>query len=306
MGDSPEPMKRLEWPQVPDQADPNDDEIVDPEGHWLPDGTDSSDAPTAPVFDTVFRADRRWAPQHGAQGRSDSALPGAFLYPEPAPLGAGANEPEEPVATAPIPVARASSLIREIVETSLLAILVFLSVRASIQHYRVEGDSMDPSLENGEFLLVNSLVYSKVNLSKFADWVPFWDPGPPDVRHVFHGPQRGDIIILNPRQRADRDLVKRVIGVPGDRFEIRNGVVYIDGRELIEPYILEPWRGELEPIEIPRGFYFVMGDNRNNSADSRSFGLVDEDDIIGKALGSWWPKEKWGRAPNEEPKLAPE
>ena len=61
----------------------------------------------------------------------------------------------------------------------------------------------------------------------------------------------------------------------------------------------------MDPIQIPAHNYFVMGDNRNNSLDSRSFGLVVEDDIIGKAMASWWPKDKWGLAPNEEPKLAP-
>ncbi|WP_343394303.1 signal peptidase I [Candidatus Amarobacter glycogenicus] len=109
---------------------------------------------------------------------------------------------------------RTSTLLRELVETGLLAILVFLSVRASVQHYRVEGLSMDPTLEDGEFLLVNSLVYSEVDLEKVGKWVPFWDPGEPGVRHVFHGPERGDIVILHQRVGVERDLVKRIIGIP--------------------------------------------------------------------------------------------
>ncbi|HNO66160.1 MAG TPA: signal peptidase I, partial [Tepidiformaceae bacterium] len=200
---------------------------------------------------------------------------------------------------------RRRHFVREVVETLLLAVLVFLAVRASIQHYRVEGHSMDPTLSNGEFLLVNSLVYSKVNIDKLADLVPFWDPDEQGERHIFHGPERGDIIILHSRREVGRDLVKRVIGVPGDVFEIRNGTVYIDGRRLVEPYTNGEWSGNLSPVRIPAGKYFVMGDNRNNSLDSRAFGLVDEDDIVGKALASWWPRENWGLAPNEEPKLAP-
>jgi signal peptidase I len=307
MGDSPEPMKRLEWPNVPHGFDDDElEDVLDPEGHWLPAGTGQPEARDPLTFDTVFRDDRRWAPQHGARGRSDTALPGAFLFPEPRTLSDPyPRERVEDAETAQATGVGRGHLVREIVETALLAILVFLSVRASVQHYRVEGASMDPSLENGEFLLVNSIVYSEVNLQKFADWVPFWDPDPPDVRQIFHGPERGDIVIVNPRQRDDRDLVKRIVGIPGDLFEIRNGTVFINGHELIEPYIKEPWRGALDPIEIPADFYFVMGDNRNNSADSRSFGLVDEDDIIGKAMASWWPKSKWGAAPNQEPKLAP-
>ena len=223
MGDSPEPMKRLEWPGV-SEFDDEPEDIIDPEGHWLPDGNEPTQTGDPLTFEAIFRDDRRWAPQHGLQGRSDSALPGAFLYPEPTPgeEPAPAFDPE-PATTAAVAAGRRTAIVREIVETALLAILVFLAVRASIQHYRVEGDSMDPTLENGEFLLVNSLVYSEINLQKVADWVPFWDPGKPDERHVFHAPERGDIIILNPRQRHDRDLVKRIVGVPGDLFEIRDG-----------------------------------------------------------------------------------
>ena len=289
---------------------PGDDEelpdALDPAGNWLPD--DEAPAP-APEFDSLLFRDRRFAPQHGALGRSDSALPGAFLFPEPEP----AREPQpesdgDPVTETPDAATKrpGSTFIRELVETLLLAILVFLAVRSSVQHYRVEGRSMDPNLDDGEFLLVNSLVYSEVNLDKLAKWVPFWDPGGPDMRHVFHPPERGDVVVLHPRQRDNRDLVKRIIGLPGETLEIRDGVVIINGRELIEPYIREPWRGNFDQIVIPADFYFVMGDNRNESADSRSFGPVDEDDIVGKAMASWWPREKFGLAPNESPSFGRE
>lgn len=308
MSDTPEPPRRLEWPDQPRPLGEEAEDVLDPAGNWLPEGGEpAQQAKSSPAFDSIlFRPDARWAPQHGAAGRSDSALPGAFLFPEPALPRPLEPQPEVAADTEAIPETKHNrSLIREIVETGLLAILVFLAVRASIQHYRVEGHSMDPSLSNGEFLLVNSLVYSEVNIGKIADFIPFWDPGEPDVRHIFHGPERGDIVILHSRQAARSDLVKRVIGVPGDVFEIRDGHVFIDDRELIEPYTNGPWRGNLAPVRIPPGKYFVMGDNRNNSLDSRAFGLVDEDAIVGKALGSWWPREQWGLAPNESPKFAP-
>ena len=309
MGDTPEPPRRLEWPEHPQLLGDEPEEVLDPAGNWLPEAGEQSPRPADPAtFDSLlFRQQARWAPQHGARGRSDSALPGAFLFPEPdvAPPPFLTEEEEEDAREEERLKARRHSFIRELVETGLLAVLVFLAVRASVQHYRVEGHSMDPTLSSGEFLLVNSLVYSEVNLHDVARWVPFWDPGEPDVRHVFHGPQRGDIVILHPRQRDQRDLVKRIIGVPGDVLEIRNGTVYIDGRALIEPYVNGSWRGDLQPVQIPSHEYFVMGDNRNESLDSRSFGLVQEDDIIGKAMASWWPRDKWGLAPNEEPKLAP-
>lgn len=307
MGDAPEPPRRLEWPDQPQPLGDEPEDVLDPAGNWLPDQGEPAIQPDDPAtFDSLlFRHEARWAPQHGALGRSESALPGAFLFPEPAlPFPEADEAAGTPEDEAVEPISHRHSFVRELVETGLLAILVFLAVRASVQHYRVEGHSMDPTLANGEFLLVNSLVYSEVNLDKVAQWVPFWDPGEPDVRHVFHGPQRGDIVILHPRQTNGRDLVKRIIGVPGDVIEIREGKVLIDGRELIEPYTNGPWRGSMPAVRIPEDKYFVMGDNRNDSLDSRSFGLVDEKDIVGKALGSWWPKDKWGLAPNEEPTFA--
>ena len=311
MTEPPEPPRRLEWPEGSLDRDDEPADPLDPGGHWLPEAGDGDASRDPQTFDSLFRDERRWAPQHGRLGRDDSALPGAFMFPELSSATAqsptlGSGAPGE--SSDPEPALRArrgTALLREIVETGLLAILVFLAVRASVQHYRVEGESMAPTLENGEFLLVNSLVYSEVNIGKAGDWVPFWDPGEPDVRQVFHGPERGDIVVLHPRQRYDRnDLVKRVIGIPGDRFEIREGKVFVNGRELIEPYIKQAWRGQLDPIDIPADRYFVMGDNRDNSQDSRSFGLVDEDDIVGKAIVSWWPRSAWGLAPNEEPSLS--
>jgi len=291
---------------VPSPFGDEPEDVRDPEGHWLPDGVDAERLAESLSIDSVlFRNQGRWAPQHGARGRSDTALPGAFLFPEPdTELPPRTTEPAEEAAEEPRKGYGGHTLIREIVETGLLAILVFLAVRASVQHYRVEGHSMDPTLDDGEFLLVNSLVYSKVDLNAFGEWVPFWDPAEPDERFVFHGPERGDIIVLHHRvQVENRDLVKRVIGLPGDTVEVRDGVVIINGRILEEPYITEPWGGNFDAKVMPPGQYFVMGDNRNNSLDSRIFGPVLIEDIVGKALVSWWPRDAIGLSPNEKPKL---
>ncbi|PFG73939.1 signal peptidase I [Tepidiforma thermophila] len=192
--------------------------------------------------------------------------------------------------------------IREVVETVMLAALVFLSVRASFGNFKVDGNSMYPTLENGEFLIVNKLVYSEVDLEKLSNFLPFIDPGDDPTRYVFHGPQRGDIIVLRDPRDPSTDLIKRVIGLPGETIEIVNGKVYINDRLLEEPYITTPWNDTLPKILIPPDEYFVMGDNRNNSLDSRSaqVGLVSKDLIIGKATLTYLPLDRFGLAPNQK------
>src|SRR4030043_2299536 len=114
---------------------------------------------------------------------------------------------------------------RELVETLLLALLISLAVRSAVQNFKVEGDSMLPSLENGQYIIVNKLAYAQIDLDKF-DWIPFFDPGDSPVHHLFGTPDRGDIIVFRSPTNPDRDFIKRVIGVPGDSVEIRSGVAY--------------------------------------------------------------------------------
>ena len=195
----------------------------------------------------------------------------------------------------------ASRLIREIVETSLLAILVFLCVRASFGTYQVEGHSMDPTLQDGEFLIVNQLTYARIDTNNLSDVVPGFPGGKHDV---FGGPGRGDIIILhNPQDPAGKRLVKRIIGLPGELIETTGGEVRIDGHPLEEPYIHITWRVSGPSVVCPAESYYVMGDNRDNSSDSRVFGCVPHDLLIGKATISLWPSDRFGLAPNKEPTL---
>jgi signal peptidase I len=167
---------------------------------------------------------------------------------------------------------------------------------------------MHPTLEDGQFLIVNKLVYAEVDMDKLGDFVPFVEAGSDPKRNIFHGPERGDIIVLRDPRNPETDLIKRVIGLPGESIEILDGKVYINDHLLEEPYIEQDWHDSKPKITIPPGEYFVMGDNRDNSLDSRSnaVGLVPQDLIIGKAMVSYWPSAKFGLAPNEEGTLTDE
>ena len=211
------------------------------------------------------------------------------------------------VITIPRPARRWTVTVRELAETLLLALLIFLSVRASFQNFRVEGLSMVPSLENGEYLIVNKLTYARLDMSIF-NFLPFYDAGSDPVHHLWGTPQRGDVIVFKAPTSPNRDFIKRIIGLPGDHIEITpEGQVMLNDRVLDEPYIQGVTRCQLnasadcEPIAVPPegspeaharcgsdACYFVMGDNRENSSDSRQGWLVPEENIIGKALITYW------------------
>jgi len=203
---------------------------------------------------------------------------------------------------------RRRALLREIVETGLLAILVFLSVRASFQNFKVDGASMQPALADGQFLIVNKLIYSEIDLDKLGTFFPFISGGENPKRNVFHGPERGDIVVLQDPRSPSTDLIKRIIGLPGETLEIVDGRVFVNDFLLEEPYITTEWNDSRPKIAIPADYYFVMGDNRENSLDSRSqqVGLIHKDLIIGKAMFSYWPRSKFGLAPNDSGKLTDE
>jgi signal peptidase I len=194
---------------------------------------------------------------------------------------------------------------RELIETLLLALLIFLAVRSAVQNFKVEGESMLPSLENGQYIIVNKLAYAQIDLSKF-DWIPFFDPGDDPVHHLFGTPERGDVIVFEAPTKANSDFIKRVIGVPGDTIEIKDSVVYVNGEPLVEPYIEGRTSCPCGPWVVKPGTYFVMGDHRNNSSDSRGFGAIPEETIIGKALFSYWPLSEVGLAPNHSVSFASE
>jgi len=188
--------------------------------------------------------------------------------------------------------------LREVVETLLLALLIFLAVRALVQNFRVEGASMEPGLHNGQYILVNKFIYTRVNLEFLQELFPFLDLGDNTVHHLFRAPRRGDIIVFHYPRDPSRIFIKRIIGVPGDTVEARRGIVYVNGHPLDEPYVLNRGGLNLPPTSIPPGHYFVLGDNRRASSDSRQGWLVPEENIIGLAWFSYWPLKELGLVPN--------
>jgi signal peptidase I len=156
-------------------------------------------------------------------------------------------------------------LLLDVLETVLLAVVLFLVINALSARVNVDGTSMQPTLNDGEYILVNRTAY------------------------LFSEPERGDIIVFHyPRDPHSQDLIKRVIGIPGDTVVIENKMVIVNGTTLDEPYIAS------EPLyagtwQVPDSSLFVLGDNRNNSSDSHQWGLVPYEQIIGKALVIYYP-----------------
>lgn len=163
--------------------------------------------------------------------------------------------------------------VRRLVRDVALALLVcVLALAFLFQPFKVEGTSMQPRLTEHERILVNKLVY-RLRPVERGEVVVFWFPGDPG-----------------------RSFIKRVIGVPGDRIEIRGGDVYVNGERLAEPYLRAEYR-EVEdfgPVRVEPGNYFVLGDHRNVSNDSRSWGMVPERLIYGKAFLRYWPFSRMG------------
>jgi signal peptidase I len=183
---------------------------------------------------------------------------------------------------------------REILETVLLTLLIFLLVRSVVQNFRVEGESMSPTLHSGQYLLINKAVYWLSDTNTLSSYVP----DPVKASPLFHPPQRGDVIVFRFPREPSRDFIKRVIAVPGEMVEIRDHRVYVDDAPLNEPYIKDPPLYPMAQIRVTDGNYFVLGDNRNNSSDSHVWGLVPTDDIIGQAWLSYWPVATWGFVPS--------
>ncbi len=187
-------------------------------------------------------------------------------------------------------------LVRELIETVLLSIVILLALEFSLQNYRVEGSSMFPTLVEGEHLIVNKLVYARVDRDSLASTLTFPRAAAPasSSLFVFRPPQHGEVIIFRYPNNRDREFVKRVIGVPGDHIEIQRGEVIRNGEPVDEPYVIRPSTRSYSSIYIPPGSYYVLGDNRIASNDSRSWGLVPESDIVGRAWFSYWPYDTLG------------
>jgi signal peptidase I len=190
------------------------------------------------------------------------------------------NQPTQPVIARPKPVSFLRQILRfigSVLQTVLFAAVLFFAVNLVTARIRVEGDSMEPSLHDGQFVVVSRLAY--------------------DLPLFQSEPQRGDIVVFRFPLNPERRFIKRVIGLPGDEVLVQDGAVYINGVQLFEPYLATPpayksaWRvGQDEVI--------VLGDNRNNSSDSQNWGALPLEGIIGKAVLVYWPLENLGWIPH--------
>jgi signal peptidase I len=174
-------------------------------------------------------------------------------------------------------------LLKELVETTILAGLIFVILQITVQNYQVEGSSMLPTLNPDDCVLANKFTYSRIDKSKYGDFLPSIDPHQGHLLFLFHPPRRGEIVIFEYPQDRSRHFVKRVIGVPGDEVRIQNGAVFVNKHEILEPYLDRSHSTSNHgPIIVGTGEYFVLGDNRLSSNDSRAWGTINNDHIIGK------------------------
>ena len=180
---------------------------------------------------------------------------------------------------------------REIMEAVLLALVALLVLQGTVRNFKVEGSSMSPTLQGGQYLVVDQVSYFKLDVERLARIVPFWDASGTDPKFAFDPPTRGEIIVFRYPEDPAKDFVKRVVGLPGETVAVRSGTVYIDGEALREPYLQRSDRSSARELTLGAKEYYVIGDNRRNSNDSRSWGVVPEDNIVGRVFLVYWPWE---------------
>lgn len=186
------------------------------------------------------------------------------------------------------------SALREWIESILIAVALAVFIRTFFfQIYKIPTESMVPTLIPRDKIFVSKLVYGPK--------VPFIDYRLPGLRK----PKRGEVIVFVPPHQKDKFFlkrkvyIKRLIGLGGESVFIKNGNIYINGKVIIDPVIAKNHytdRGSYgsREIVVPRGKYFFLGDNSNNSSDSRMWGFVNEGDVVGKAIFVWWPPKRIG------------
>jgi signal peptidase I len=185
-------------------------------------------------------------------------------------------QPQMAQPPAPAQSTRQKSFLRDTLEIVFLALVLYVVIQYAVQTVHVLGSSMYTTLHDNDLLVASKISYK------------------------LHAPQRGDIIVFKPPDEASRDFIKRVIALPGERIHIANSVVYINGKVLHEPYLPEKWTynnnwpADGQDQLVPADSYFVMGDNRNHSSDSRTFNFIDRGSILGKAEVRIWPLSQLG------------
>lgn len=163
---------------------------------------------------------------------------------------------------------RRAHITREVIEVILLVVVISVAIRLSIDTRFVEGDSMEPNLPPSQLVMVNKLAY------------------------LFGSPQRGDVIVLYFPLDTSKQFIKRIIGIPGDRIDLKPGEVSVNGHPIAEPYVTKEQNAQVGSVTLGPDQYFVMGDHREVSCDSRSWGPLPKNDIIGKVTLVYWPLSK--------------
>lgn len=176
--------------------------------------------------------------------------------PQPGPL----TEEEQPI--------NWKRFLLDVLETLVLAVVLYFGINAVSARVRVDGFSMRPTLQDGEYILINKLAY------KLGE------------------PMRGDIVVFVFPVNPEEDLIKRIIGLPGDAITVQDGVLSINGVVMNEPYISAPPAYD-GTWQVSEGELFVLGDNRNDSRDSHQWGLLPVENVIGRAVLIYWPPEEW-------------
>ena len=191
---------------------------------------------------------------------------------DPVNLELEENDPQKP---------NLLSVLVDILETLLLSVVLFFLINAVSARIKIDGSSMEPNLHHGEFVIV-----SKIN-------------------YRFGEPERGDVVVFDFPRNITQEYIKRIIGLPGEQIRVEGGKIYINGVLLTEPYLKMEPRYEGEWV-VPESTLFVLGDNRNNSSDSHTWGIVPMENVIGEALLIYWPPSSWGLINGTQPVLASE
>jgi len=159
--------------------------------------------------------------------------------------------------------------VRDIIAPLLAGLAFFALFQVTVGSFKVYGSCMLPNIHPAEYIIVSKIAY------------------------FFHPPKRGEVIVFHSPNDANSDFIKRIIALPGDTIEVKDSTVFVNDTPLVEIYTLESPHYTYPRLEIPPDNYFVLGDNRNNSADSHKGWTVPRENIIGKAWLTYWPRQKW-------------